>query len=304
VDLAAILDRNPRAIARAATAIENRSQRADPLLRALFPHTGRALTVGITGAPGSGKSTVVQALITLLRSRGKTVGVIAVDPTSPFTGGALLGDRIRMMNHHADPGVFIRSMATRGQLGGLAAATTDLTVLLDAAGFDVILIETVGVGQDEIDIARVADVTALVLVPGLGDDVQAIKAGIMEIADVYILNKADHPGIENLDREVRNLLQLAPRDDGWTPPVVSCVASEGRGIEEALDAAESFAATGIPAKRARAHWEVRLTAMYRDRLASTLAHADVQEAAERVARRTTDPYTVVEQWLKAHGGYA
>jgi LAO/AO transport system kinase len=217
------------------------------------------------------------------------VAILAVDPTSPFTGGALLGDRIRMMDHHADSGVFIRSMATRGHLGGLAAATTDLTLLLDAAGFDIVLIETVGVGQDEVEIAAVADVTALVLVPGLGDDVQAIKAGIMEIADVYILNKADQPGIDKLEREIGALLSLAP--------IVRCVATEGTGVESSAAAIESFLAAGIPARRAAARWAVRLTQMYRDRLVDRLDKEVVAAAAERVAVRATDPYTVVDQWL-------
>ena len=293
-----------RAVARAATLIENRHPSAADFLRSLFHRTGKAITVGITGPPGAGKSTLIEKLTRHYRSQGKTVAIVAVDPSSPFTGGAILGDRIRMVDHHADTGVFIRSMATRGHLGGLAAATTDLTILLDAAGFDLILVETVGVGQDEIEIAAVADVTALVLVPGLGDDVQAIKAGIMEIADVYILNKADHPGIERLEREIGALLSLAPRGDGWIPPVVSCVATEGRGIAEAVEAVERFAASGVPARRAAEHWAVRLTQMYRDRLADRLEVQSVRAAAERVALRAEDPYTVVEKWLNEHGGNA
>lgn len=293
-----------RALARAATQIENRHPGAAALLKSLFPKTGRALTVGITGPPGAGKSTLIENLIAFYRKSGKSVGVIAIDPTSPFTGGALLGDRIRMSDHHADPGVFIRSMATRGHLGGLAAATTDLTVLLDASGFDIILVETVGVGQDEVEIARVADVTVVVLVPGLGDDVQASKAGIMEIADIYILNKADHPGIEKLQREVAAMLDLAPRTDGWRPPVVSCVATGRTGIDNAVSAIESFTASGIPARRAVSNWAVRLTQMYRDRLTSRLHPEAVHAAAEQVASRTADPYTVVEEWLNTNGGIA
>jgi LAO/AO transport system kinase len=257
------------------------------LLRELFPHTGRALTLGITGAPGVGKSTLVDRFLTFLRADGRTVSVIAVDPTSPFTGGAILGDRVRMLDHHGDAGVFIRSMATRGRLGGLAPATSDLLILLDAAGFDVVVIETVGVGQDEIEIARVADVTAVVLAPGMGDDVQAIKAGIMEIADVYILNKADQPGIEKLERDVKSLDSHAP--------VVLC--SNAAGTAEALNAIGEIAASDLPRKRAQANWAERLRAMFRERLTDRLDPSDVDEAARAVADRHIDPYTVIDRWL-------
>src|SRR5580693_6474423 len=192
-----------RALARAASWIEERRPEAEILLRELFPRTGRAMILGVTGAPGAGKSTLCDQMVRTLRDEGKTIGVIAVDPTSPYTGGAILGDRIRMQRHHADPGVFIRSMATRGWLGGLASATTEMTMLLDAAGFDVVIVETVGVGQDEVEIARLADVTLVVMVPGMGDDVQAIKAGIMEIADVFVINKADQPGADKLETELK-----------------------------------------------------------------------------------------------------
>jgi LAO/AO transport system kinase len=284
-------------IARAATAIENRTPGARRLLRELFPHTGRALTVGITGPPGAGKSTLLNALTAALREKGRRTAVIAVDPTSPFTGGAILGDRVRMTDHHADSGVFIRSMATRGQLGGLAAATSDLALLLDAAGFDIVLIETVGVGQDEVDIARVADVTALVLVPGMGDDVQAIKAGIMEIADIFILNKADRPGVEKLERELHFLLSLATRKDGWQPPVIRCVATDSVGVVDTLEALDRFVETGLAQTRSAPNWAARLEAMYRERAAEKVRMLNVNEAANEVAARRTDPFTVVEQWL-------
>ncbi len=225
-----------RALARAATAIENRRPEALALLQELFPLTGRATVIGITGAPGAGKSTLVDQLARELRREGRTVGIVAVDPTSPFSGGAILGDRIRMLAHHADPGVFIRSMATRGSLGGLAAATTDITLLLDAAGKETILVETVGVGQDEVEVCRLADVTVVVLVPGMGDDVQAIKAGIMEIADLFVINKSDRPGADTLEHELRTLLSFGASRDGWEPPILRAVATEGKGIAEVLAA--------------------------------------------------------------------
>src|SRR5579884_400727 len=227
----AILGGDIRAVARAATMVENHGADAEPLLRELFPHTGRAVVLGITGAPGSGKSTLVDQLVQTLREEGRRVGVIAVDPTSPYSGGAILGDRIRMQRHHGDPGVFIRSMATRGWLGGLARSTTDMVLLLDAAGCEYVLVETVGVGQDEVDVARLADCTVLVLVPGMGDDVQAIKAGIMEIADVFVINKADLPGADRLERQIKASFALNP-DREARPPIALTVASEGRGIAE------------------------------------------------------------------------
>ncbi|HYL37685.1 MAG TPA: methylmalonyl Co-A mutase-associated GTPase MeaB [Bryobacteraceae bacterium] len=288
---------DPRAIARAATLIENRRPESSPLLKELFPHTGHASILGITGAPGAGKSTLVDRLIHELRRESKQVGVIAVDPTSPYTGGAILGDRIRMLSHHADAGVFIRSTATRGSLGGLAGATTDLTVLLDAAGKDVILIETVGVGQDEVEVAKLADATVVVLVPGMGDDVQAIKAGIMEIADVFVINKADQPGADRLEREIKALQSLSTRKDGWVPPVVRTVATEGQGIGEALAAVRSFLARGGAQDRAVANWSLRLREMLRGRLLESFADLNFQAAAEEVAARRADPYTIIDGWL-------
>lgn len=286
-----------RALARAATLIENRRAGAESLMRELFPFTGKALVIGVTGSPGAGKSTFCDQIARLLRSEGKTVGVIAVDPTSPYTGGAILGDRIRMQDHYADDGVFIRSMATRGALGGLARATTDMALLMDAAGRDVVLIETVGVGQGEVEIARLADVTIVVLVPGMGDDVQAIKAGIMEIADVFVINKADLPGADKLDRELKSNLSLSHRPDGWTPPIVHTVASDGKGIGVALAAARDFAASGLVERRAVELWQFRLREMLRDRLLEKVSLSELDAAAGDVAARRVDPYTVIERCM-------
>jgi LAO/AO transport system kinase len=222
-----VLAGDQRALARAASLIEN--GHASELLREIAPHAGRALILGVTGAPGVGKSTLCDQIIKLLRAEGKTVGVIAVDPSSPYSGGAILGDRIRMQRHHADPGVFIRSMATRGVPGGLARATADLATLLDAAGRDVVIIETVGVGQGEIDIVRLAQVTLVVLAPGAGDDVQAMKAGVMEIADLFVINKADMPGVEALEHDLA----------AWNRKTLRTVASEGQGIAEVIEAARA-----------------------------------------------------------------
>src|SRR5579871_2661227 len=207
--VSSILAGDARALARAISAVEDRLPESTALLKALFPHTGTARVIGLTGAPGAGKSTLVDHLAREYRKQEKTVGIVAVDPTSPYTGGAILGDRIRMQSHHADAGIYIRSMATRGNLGGLARATTDAATVLDAAGKDMVLIETVGVGQDEIDIVRLADVTVVILVPGMGDDVQTIKAGIMEIADIFVINKSDHDGAERVEREIRAMQSLA-----------------------------------------------------------------------------------------------
>ncbi len=231
-----------RTLARAISVVENRAPGWSDLLKALFPHSGHARVIGLTGAPGAGKSTLVDHLARFYRRQNHSVGIVAVDPTSPYTGGAILGDRIRMQEHFADPGIYIRSMATRGSLGGLARTTADVTTVLDASGRDIILIETVGVGQDEIDIVRLADITVVILVPGMGDDVQTIKAGIMEIADIFVINKSDREGAERVEREIRALQSLALRHDGWTPPIVKTVATDGTGIDDLAAAIADYQA--------------------------------------------------------------
>lgn len=295
-----ILARDPRALARAATWIENGRPEAEELLRELFPRTGRALVIGVTGAPGSGKSTLCSGFIRELRSQDKSVAIIAVDPSSPFSGGALLGDRIRMQQHHYDPQVFIRSMATRGWLGGLARATSEVTWLLDAAGFDVVIVETVGVGQDEVEIARLANVTVVALTPGAGDDVQAIKAGIMEIADVFLINKADLPGAEKVERDLKASLSLAHRPDGWTPTVVRTVASEGQGIGDALHAAQEYWEHASDSSRAAQIWSGRLREMLRERLIDRVPAEEIALRGQQVAARLRDPYSVIHEWLEKY----
>lgn len=258
------------------------------------------MILGVTGAPGSGKSTLVSAITRELRSQSKTVAIVAVDPSSPYSGGAVLGDRIRMQQHHDDPGVFIRSMATRGWLGGLARAATETTLLLDAAGFDVVIVETVGVGQDEVEIARLADVTLVVLTPGSGDDVQAIKAGIMEIADVFVINKADLPGTEKLERELKASLTLAHGKDGFTPAVVRTMATDGEGIAEALRAAEDCRGRAADSSRAALIWSGRLREMLRDRLMDRVPAAEFEARGKEVAARERDPYSVIHEWLEKY----
>src|ERR1700732_1282871 len=257
-----------RSLARAISTVENRAAGWSELLKALFPHTGKARVIGLTGAPGSGKSTLVNQLAKHYRKKQQTVGIIAVDPTSPYTGGAILGDRIRMQDHYSDPGIYIRSMATRGSLGGLARATADAATVLDASGRDLVMIETVGVGQDEVDIVRLADVTIVLLVPGMGDDVQTIKAGIMEIADIFVINKSDREGAERVEREIRAMQSLAARNDRWTPPIVKTVASEGVGTEELAEAIANYEAylkrENLVFKKNVENWQERLVEMLRD----------------------------------------
>ncbi len=294
-----------RALARAISVVENRSDEASDLLKALFPHTGHARIVGLTGSPGAGKSTLVDQLARRYRKDQQTVGILAVDPSSPYTGGAILGDRIRMQEHFADAGIYIRSMATRGSLGGLARATADVATVLDASGRDIVLIETVGVGQDEVDIVRLADITVVILVPGMGDDVQTIKAGIMEIADIFVINKSDRDGAERVEREIRALQSLAIRSDQWTPPIVKTVASEGKGIDElaaAIAQYEDYLQHGdLALKRNIQNWQLRLVEMLRDSLLQVvqqeLGDADLERYAAEVAEHKRDPYSLIEGWI-------
>lgn len=302
-----LLSGDPRTIGRAITRVENYSQSSADLMKAVFPKTGRALIIGITGAPGAGKSSLVDKLALHYKDAGNRVGIICVDPSSPFSGGAILGDRIRMATLGLDKNVFIRSMATRGNLGGLSRATVDAVAVLDAAGFEIIIVETVGVGQDEVEIVKTADVSVVVLVPGMGDDIQAIKAGIMEIGDVFVINKADREGVLRTQKELDALLSLAHRPDMWHPPVVKTVATENKGIEDLSAAIESYGAfqregdAGLARKQAIAKW--RLTELVQERLLADLLSKNgtrdkLDELSTQIAEKTKDPYTAVDDLLQ------
>jgi LAO/AO transport system kinase len=307
---ARVLSGDVRAAARLMRLVDDAQPSAEPELRAIFPHTGRAQIVGITGNPGAGKSTLVDRLIAHLRLRGKTVGVLAVDPTSPFTGGAILGDRIRMQDHALDEGVFIRSLATRGQLGGLSRATSDCVRVLDAMGKDVVLIETVGVGQDEVEVCRLAHTTVVVVVPGLGDDIQAIKAGILEVADLFAVNKADREGSDRTVRDLRGMLELSHAllpeggEPGWEIPILKTVAARDEGTAELWEAVERHHAhlrsgPGLLARealRARVELvELLRTRLLRDALQRLESRGgQLADLALRIAKRELDPYGVAE----------
>jgi len=293
-----------RAVARAISSIEDGTPESQQLLQALFPYSGSAHVIGITGSPGAGKSTLVDQLAREYRNQQKTVGIVAVDPTSPYTGGAILGDRIRMQAHHADNGIYIRSMATRGFLGGLARTTADVTTALDASGKDVVIVETVGVGQDEIDIVRLADVTIVILVPGMGDDVQSIKAGIMEIADIFVINKSDREGADRVEKEIRAMQSLAMRSDNWTPPIVRTVASEGKGTAELAATIVQYQQYldkhGLRLKKKIANWRERLVEMLRESLLESLVREQLSEEklsvlASSIAEQQKDPYSLVQE---------
>jgi LAO/AO transport system kinase len=294
-----VLERQPRAVARAVSLLEDGGEAQPELIRRLYARTGKARVVGFTGPPGAGKSTLVDRFARLCRARGETVGILAVDPTSPYTGGALLGDRIRMQSLYTDPGVFIRSMATRGAMGGLARASRDAVDLLDAAGFDWVLVETVGVGQDEVDVVRTVDTVVVVTVPGMGDDIQAIKAGILEIADVFVINKADRDGVERAARDLQMMLSLGEHGS-WLPPVLKTVASREEGVDRVLAEVERhrahLAASGELAQRRRAHLRLRVETLLKERI---VAAADrvlgVDREVERGFEQHVDPYRVADR---------
>jgi len=304
-----VLAGDRRALARLISLIEDDGASARQALAALFPHTGRAHIVGVTGAPGTGKSTLVNEMAKALRAAGPSVGVVAVDPTSPFTGGALLGDRVRMRDLAGDPGVFIRSMATRGSLGGLARATGDVVKVLDAAGFEVVLVETVGVGQAEVDVARTAHTTVVVEAPGLGDDVQALKAGLLEIADVLVVNKADRPGAAQTMRALEVTLDLGrnnrPGREGWRAPVLKTVALEGKGVAEVLDAVAAHRAylqesgqwTEKERERARTDLVHLLERELVGRLVARVGEEELDRWVARIVAREADPAQALEALL-------
>ena len=303
IDIDQILLGNPRSIARAITAVESGADDAAELMKGVFPHTGKAMVIGITGSPGAGKSSLVDKLALFYKNKGERIGIVCVDPSSPFSGGAILGDRIRMATLGLDKNVFIRSMATRGNLGGLSRSTVDAVAILDAGGFDKVIVETVGVGQDEVEIVKTADVSVVVLVPGMGDDIQAIKAGIMEIGDVFVINKADREGVLRTQKELEALLNLAHRPDMWMPPIVPTVATESKGIEALAAAIASYfefqrREGGLVRKTAIARW--RLTELVQARLLSDLMKRNgtsekLDTLSAKIAGKQIDPYSAVEE---------
>lgn len=299
-----LLKGNPRAIAKAISMVEDEGRQARELLKKIFIHSGRSVVVGITGSPGSGKSTLVDQMIPLLRKREKKIGIVAVDPSSPFSGGAILGDRIRMMRHSIDPEVFIRSMATRGHLGGLAKTTGEAITILEAGGKDIILVETVGVGQDEVEVVKLADVVVVVLFPGSGDDIQIFKAGVMEIADIFVLNKADSPETERVERQLKAVLDMGLKKEE-SIPVVKTVATEGEGVEGLIGEIHRLISSKSreqqEAKRKRfISWMLKdiITERIYQEVAQNIRDSEWEGYVERIFKREIDPYTVAEKLVK------
>lgn len=293
-----------RALAKTISLIENNSAQAHSILKSLYPYTGKAHIIGVTGPPGSGKSTLVDKMAYLIRQQGKSLGIIAIDPTSPFSGGAILGDRIRMQRHSTDPGIFIRSMATRGHLGGLSRSTNDAITVLDAAGKDIIIVETVGVGQDEVEIVNTAHTSIVVLTPGMGDDIQTIKAGIMEIADIFVINKADKGDYRRLDIELRNMIEQFPRKDGWQPPIVITIAIKDEGVKELLSKIHSHKEyiidKNLLVEKARIRGQIQLIEIIKElvlhKICSTsLPEEKLDQWIEQIATRQKDPYSAAEE---------
>lgn len=299
-----IIKGNPIAIARGISLVENESSKVQEVMKKIFPYTGRSIIVGITGAPGSGKSTLADKLIGLLKKEGKKIGIVAVDPSSPFSGGAILGDRIRMMSHSTDPEIFIRSMATRGHLGGLAKATGEAITILEAAGKDFILIETVGVGQDEVEVVKLADIVLVVLIPGVGDDIQAFKAGIMEIADIFVINKADSPETDKTERQLNAMLDLGLKNKD-RPSVVKTIATEGKGVESLVGEINEIISRRdqkfkASRKKKMISWLLKdiVSEKIYKAVAENVKISEFEGYIERIYKREVDPYTVADEIIR------
>ncbi len=304
-----ILERNHRAIAQTLSLVENSDEReVSQLLKQLFPHTGEGFVIGVTGSPGVGKSSLVDQLTRYYSADGQRVAVVAVDPSSPFSGGAILGDRIRMQSLTTDPNIFIRSMATRGKMGGLSFAVNDSLMVLDAAGYQKMIVETIGVGQDEVDIAKTAHLTVVVVSPGMGDDIQAIKAGIFEIADVLVINKADREGVEKTEQELQAMLSISVREDNWNPPIIKTVATAGEGTEQLAQVIENY--RQFISDHQRKQWRIslfkkHLIEMFQERVTRTILERipekELDRYAEKMMTRELDPYTIIDQILRDVG---